>query len=332
MEDYVGQSAQIYGVEEHRLIGGKGDGMRLFEVRNGKGLEFTVSADRCADISRLSFKGDNYGYFSPAGYVAPSYYDDKGAGFLKSFTGGFLTTCGLNAVGNPCMDEGVEYPLHGSIANCPAQWVNAFTADGWIRIQAVMNPGTSFGDKLVLKREIACSLTANQIVITDEIKNQGADPAPVLLLYHMNMGYPLLDEKSELYIPSVSVKGRDDYAQENISDWMQMEKPRAGFVEQCYYHSFKEAGLAAIFSPNINKGMAIRFDPKQLDSFVEWKMFGIKDYVLGLEPGNCYPEGRDVLRKREQLKFLDYQESVKYSVVLEALEADDFIKLKCSKQ
>lgn len=52
---YIGHPSQLCGVEEHRLVGGRGDGMRLLQVRNGKGLEFTVSADRCADISRLSF-------------------------------------------------------------------------------------------------------------------------------------------------------------------------------------------------------------------------------------------------------------------------------------
>ena len=48
---YYGHEFQLFGVEEVRLQGGKGDGMRLLQVRNGKGLEFTVSADRCADIS-----------------------------------------------------------------------------------------------------------------------------------------------------------------------------------------------------------------------------------------------------------------------------------------
>ena len=41
---YYGHESQLFGVEEVRLQGGKGDGMRLLQVRNGKGLEFTVSA------------------------------------------------------------------------------------------------------------------------------------------------------------------------------------------------------------------------------------------------------------------------------------------------
>lgn len=123
MNPYIGHDSQVYGIEEHRLVGGKGDGMRLLEVNNGRGLELAVSPDRCADISRLRFRGINMSYFSPCGYVAPAYYESTGANWLKSFTAGFLTTCGLQAVGSPCTDEGEELPLHGSIANIPAEQV-----------------------------------------------------------------------------------------------------------------------------------------------------------------------------------------------------------------
>lgn len=32
-------------------------------------------------------------------------------------------------------------------------------------------------------------------------------------------------------------------------------------------------------------------------------MMGIRDYVLGLECGNCNPDGRDVMREKGMLKF-----------------------------
>ena len=65
MNPYIGHESQLYGIEEHRLNGGKGDGIRLLEINNGKGLSMTVSPDRAADISRLRFAGINLGYFSP---------------------------------------------------------------------------------------------------------------------------------------------------------------------------------------------------------------------------------------------------------------------------
>lgn len=55
---YLGHPSQLCSVEEVRLQGGKGDGMRLIQIRNAAGMELTISADRCADISRLIFKGD----------------------------------------------------------------------------------------------------------------------------------------------------------------------------------------------------------------------------------------------------------------------------------
>ena len=49
MNPYIGHETQLSGVEEHRLVGGKGDGMRLYEATNGKGLELTLSPDRNGD-------------------------------------------------------------------------------------------------------------------------------------------------------------------------------------------------------------------------------------------------------------------------------------------
>ena len=268
MNPYIGHETQLSGVEEHRLVGGKGDGMRLYEATNGKGLELTLSPDRNGDITRLRYKGINMSYFSPCGYVAPAYYDKVGANWLQSFTAGFLTTCGLQAVGTPCIDDGEELPLHGSIANQPC--------------------AQSYWEE---------------------------DDKEMEILYHMNMGYPLLDEDSEVTIPSVEVRARDDHAQEDIANWMHMEKPQGDYQERCYYHKFEGAdGKAGIYQPKLNVGLEISFDASKLDGFVEWKMMGVRDYVLGLECGNCYPDGRDVMRKTGMLKFLKPGEAVDYHV------------------
>lgn len=319
---YIGHNSQLYGVEEHRLVGGKGDGMRLFQVKNGRGLEFTVSADRCADISRLSYKGDNFAYFSPSGYVGPQYYDDKGNGFLKSFTAGFLTTCGLTNVGAACVDDGQELPLHGTISNCPAENIYAVTTDDEIIINANMNDGAVFAHKLVLNRQIICSMKKNEIKIIDKVRNLGSEKTPLLLLYHMNIGYPLLDESAKLYVSSKEIVPRNEHAAKDLDRWAQMMPPQAGFQEQCYFHRFDSDGIAAIYNPNIEKGLAIKFNPKQLDYLTEWKMLGEKDYVLGLEPGNCHPDGRDVMRKQGNLKFINPDEEITFEVVIEIIDSE----------
>ncbi len=318
---YYGHESQLFGVEELRLNGGKGDGMRLLHVRNGKGLEFTVSADRCADISRLSFRGENCGFFSVNGYVDPAYYDDREDGWLKNFTAGFLTTCGLLAVGSPCTDEGQRLPLHGAIGNIPAERICWDMDDESIWIRAKMRHARIFSEKLLLTRTIRCSKKTNCLHITDEIENIGSEASPLMLLYHMNMGYPLLSEAAELYIPASTVTPRNDHAAEDLDTWNKVLTPTPGFEEQCYYHAFGDKpGLAGIFNHERSFGLAISFDQHTLDCFTQWKMMGVKDYVMGLEPGNCYPDGRDVMREKGLLKFIAPGEKKTYGVTVTLLE------------
>ena len=323
MNPFIGHEHQISGVEEHRLVGGKGDGMRLFEITNGKGLEMTVSPDRNGDISRLRFQGINMSYLSPCGYVAPAYYDRTESNWLKSFTAGYLTTCGLQAVGSPCVDEGEVLPLHGSIANQPAEHAYWEEDEKEIRIHTTTKDEVIFGRKLTLRRTIAVSKEENCFSIEDEIENTGDQTESLEILYHMNMGYPLLDEDSVITIPSAEVLPRDDHAAEDIANWMHMEKPQAGYQERCYYHKFPDGkGFASIWQPKLNIGLEISFDAKELDGFVEWKMMGVRDYVLGLECGNCYPDGRDVMRRTGMLKFLKPGEKKRYRVNVALKQGD----------
>ena len=315
MNPYIGHDSQIYGVEEHRLVGGKGDGMRLFEINNGKGLQMTVAPDRACDITRLRFKGMNLSYMSPCGYVAPAYYDNVGTNWLQSFTAGFLTTCGLQAVGSPCNDEGEELPLHGSIANTPGEHAYWTEEDGKLVINGIIKDESIFGRKLRLIRKIVVSTEKNEFEIIDTIQNTGHQEEPLAILYHMNMGYPLLDEDSVITIPSVEVIPRDDHAAEDLENWMHMQTPTPGYQERCYYHKYADnKGSASIYQPKMNAGVEISFDASELDAFVEWKMMGVRDYVLGLECGNCYPDGRDVMRKTGMLKFVQPGEEKTYRV------------------
>lgn len=316
MNKYIGHKSQVFGAEVHRLMGGKGDNMRLLEVWNGKGLNLTISLDRCADISRLFYKGINLGYMSPVGYVHPSYY--KKEEFLSSFTAGFLTTCGLNNVGSPNVDNGENLPLHGTISNTPVESYKINYLKDKIEIDANIIDEEIFSHKLVLNRKVIVSLKTNSIKIKDKIINRGDKEYPVEILYHMNMGYPLLSENSELKINSSKVKGRNDFAEQGLANWNKMSKPIQGIDEQCYFHSFeKNEGFAAIFNKDIKTGVKISFDTTSLKYFTEWKMMGERDYVLGLEPGNCHPDGRNKMRSENALAILQPGEEVEYEVIVD---------------
>ncbi len=302
----LGNPLQVRGAEEYILQGGKGQGMRFLYVRNGLGLEAWISLDRCADLSRVVFKGSNMGYFSPCGYVAPQYYDDKGDGFLKSFTGGFVTTCGLTAVGSPCVDNGEELPLHGTVSHLPAQLLAAEEEGEALKIRTVVRDARLFGQKLVLRREYTFSYRENRILLQDTVINAGSETSPYMLLYHCNMGYPLLKEDSLVKIPNSGVVPRNARAASQLAGALTMERPQAGYEECCYYYDVQEKdGLARAGIFNGEVGVVLRYDKRALPCFTQWKMMGEHDYVLGLEPGNCTPDGRDVLRREGRLAFLE---------------------------
>ncbi len=311
---YIGHESQLYGVEEVRLVGGRGDGMRLLNIKNGKGLELTVSADRSADISRISLCGVNLGYFAPCGYVAPTYYDSVGAGFLKSFTAGFLTTCGLTSVGSPCTDEGEELPLHGTISHSPAEILNYWSDDKYIHVMARMRDARLFGHKLVLDREYLISLNSNELTMTDTVTNIGANEAPLQLLYHCNVGYPLLCEDTEVTIPATEVTPRNEHAAEDIANCLKMEKPQADYEERCYYHEMHGETCVRVFNKKLAKGLEMCYNADILNCFTEWKMMGVHDYVLGIEPGNAYPDGRDVMREKGMLEKIAPGEKKTYTI------------------
>ncbi|MBR5496174.1 MAG: DUF4432 family protein, partial [Oscillospiraceae bacterium] len=87
-KEYIGNLDQLFSVKDYTFTGGRAQGVRATDIDNGSGLHFTVLADRCMDIEKLSFKGVNFGFLTPSGIVAPTYYDNRGAQWLRSFTSG----------------------------------------------------------------------------------------------------------------------------------------------------------------------------------------------------------------------------------------------------
>lgn len=304
---YLGHPSQLAGVEEHVLSNGKGRGMRLLEIRNGCGLEVVLLPDRCMDVARVFLEGVNLGYVSPSGYVAPAFYDHVGNGFLKSFSAGFLTTCGLTAAGAACRDGEEEVGLHGPISNTPCEHYSWEETEDSITIRAEIRQAWLFADQMKLTRKYVISKRENELALWDCVENIGQGESPLMLLYHFNMGYPLLTERAELVIPHHSVAPRDKEAEGGLDHCLVMEPPQRGYREQCFYYQMKskeQTACAGIYNPEIQKGLTMCFDSSALDCFTEWKMMGEHEYVLGLEPGNCTPDGRAVLRKEGRLKTL----------------------------
>ena len=154
---YVGHRDQLLKAKRIVLQDGKANNVSMIDVSNRSGMRFDVNISRGMDIPYLEYCGENFGFVSPCGVVAPEYFDDKELGFLKSFTAGFLTTCGLKMAGAPCEYQGKAYGLHGNISHTPAEEVCCEIVEDeeipYIKITGKVRDAVLFGDKLVLKRE-----------------------------------------------------------------------------------------------------------------------------------------------------------------------------------
>lgn len=330
---HVGDISQIAGVRDSIIQGGKAGGVRAFNVRNGSGLEFTVLPDRCMDIYELSFKGINLSYISKTGVVAPQYYQEN-ADFRRNFQAGLLTTCGLSNVGSACVDDGGSLGTHGRISNTPAEEVYALTEwedDGLIlRMGGKVRESKLFGEFLVLEREIITKYKENKIIINDKVANYGFKEEPLMILYHCNLGYPLLSEKSYFVAPSISVIPKNSDAAAGIADYNIFQEPTHGYKEQVFYHELKsdEHGrtFAALVNPELELGAVIRFNTNQLKRMTQWKQMGEGEYVLGIEPCNCHVEGRVNEKQRGTLEHISGGQIRDFTVEIEIIEGNGGIK------
>jgi hypothetical protein len=310
---YTGDFSQLFGIKEYTVVGGKADGIRAFDVNNGSGLLFTVLADRCLDIAGLSFKGFNCSYIGKTGITAPQYYDENGIGFLRSFHCGFLTTCGLRNVGSPGEENGESFGLHGRISNTPAEEVCATTE--WINdvpvltISGKMREARVFGENLRLERKIICKYGESKITIRNSVENLGFTREQLMLLFHFNLGYPLLDRDSSLLTATRKLTPRDQTAVKGKDSYNHCQSPSAGFAEQVFYHDLAsdESGLtsAALINKKLEIGVALSFNKNQLFNFTQWKQMGEGEYVMGMEPGNCFVGGRLDPENKKHIQYLE---------------------------
>lgn len=314
----VGRMEQLASIRRLVVDDGQGRGMRVIEVTNGSGLTFTLYPDRGLDIGQAFFKGTPLAWVTGNLEVAPAFYDGTGAEWLRTWGGGLLTGCGLSNVGGPCTRDGESHGLHGRLSHLPAEEVN--TAADWsddgrytLSVSGRMRQAKAFAENLVLTRRLSTTMGSSSLTIRDTVENRGFREAPCMLLYHINLGWPLVDEGAVLEAAPHNVEPQTDHAAKGMDTWSQITAPIPGAAEQVYYHTLPPDadGLARMCLKNSRLGLSftVTYRVAELPWIIQWKMMGEGEYVLGLEPANCYPEGQERFAQRGLLKHLAPGES-----------------------
>jgi len=286
----VGGMAQVAGIRLVELADGRVRGIRAAEVYTGSGFRFQVLVDRGLDLGAAEHAGRALAWLHPA-LGAPALHEPSGIGWLRTFGGGLVTTCGLDHFGAPD-PEGDGHGLHGRASHLPAENVRArqeWRGDDYVlELEGETRQGRLFGENLRLERRLSSRLGATSLVLEDRVTNEGFRPAPLAVLYHCNFGFPVVSPDSELLVASRSVRPRDPAAAAGLSEHLRFGPPGPGFAEQVFFHEPQIGAdgfaAAAIVNRSLGFGAFVRWRAAELPVLAHWKMTGEGEYVCGLEP------------------------------------------------
>jgi hypothetical protein len=337
LKQRIGDMSQIAGAKSYELKDGKAYGARAVDVTTGSGFQFTVLPDRGMDIAWASYKGKPLSHITNTGIVSSKYYEPRGEGLFRSFFAGLLTTCGLSNVGFPCEAGGIEYGQHGRISNTPAEKVN--TDEYWdqddyrITVSGKVRESRFFGENLVLTRTIQTALGEKRFVLRDVVENQGYSAAPLMILYHFNVGFPLLNAKSRLIINVAGTQYFDGHSEKGENEYMVFQDPTPGYHRYVFFHNLngdKDGNaLCALVDGGFGKnplGLYLRFNLRQLPEFLEFKMMGQSEYVVSLEPANCRTYGRAREEAAKRVKYIEPGEKKEFRIEIGVMEGPEEIE------
>ena len=301
----VSQSNTGWSITRRTLTTGLSRGVDVVEIDNGC-AKFVIIPTRGMSLWK-AFAGEQVlGWRSPVrGPVHPAYVpvaEPSGLGWLAGFDE-LMCRCGLVNNGAPDFDERGQllYPIHGRIANLPAYELTAIVDDsaGTITINGIVEEARFHFEKLRLHVEYVTYFDSTLISWHDRVVNYGANGVDIQMLYHTNIGQPLLGAGSKLVAPVKSVTPwSGNPVDVSMDSWPDYRGPQAGRPQECYYLDLEadDDGNTHVLlqGSDAKSSVELHFNKHQLPCFTQWKneVAEADGYVTGLEPALNYPHPR----------------------------------------
>ena len=300
MNGKINHLSLICSVKKLTYSSGKAKGLEVYLVNNGV-LQFEVLVDKGLDLGQLYHKGTNVSCSSANGLCSfNGEFDDV-------FNVGMLYTCGLDTFGGRAM------PIHGKFHNIPAEITTCKCDENGVIIVGEIYQTSLFGDKLKVERTIKTKINSNEVEISDKIINLGYTDAKYCVLYHTNIGYPMLDEGVKIIAPIIETVPRNDYCKKYQDSCLQIEDAENGKEEYVYFHKV-EKGEVKVVNEKLNKQVIVSYDNQKLPYFIEWKSMMSGAYALGIEPATA------TLDDEFELKNISPNESVEMGIKIKIEE------------
>ncbi len=327
---------QIGGIETSILDNGAGKGVRIAWINTGTGLRYKVLLDRGMDILDAFYEEKSLAYISHLGVNAPQPFSNQGIGWLRTFSGGLLTTCGLSSMGIPNKSNTGEHGLHGRYSNIPAEVLSIKQPDiysGDLNFEMVgkVRETSIFGPNLEMSRTISGELGSAEIRISDSVRNCGNTSAPLMLLYHINAGWPLIDEGTRVvWKGEREPRETDDQLSSFNKEYNFKVIPgpleeHSGFGEDVAFIKASGEGMANAGFANDHEEIALKieFSKEQLPWLIHWQHLGRNDYVSALEPATNPPIGQKNAKDQGTLIELEPGEVRSFDLKLTVLSGKE---------
>lgn len=271
MNGKISNYKQIASIRRYTVTEGREKGLDVIDCDNGR-IRFLLNVTKALDVMQLWHEGQNMSF------VSKNAFTPRETDFLNRFEGGMIYTCGLDNMGRR---DGFE--LHGSHHNQTAQIVRAECTEEGITVEAVIYETALFGQNLVFRRKVFTAIGSGSVSIEDTLENAGYTDAEYGILYHINLGYPMLDEGTRIVADCEDISARTEFATANIKDAFLMTDSVAGQDEMCYYLTLRKPEISLV-NDKIGKKFTVSYSKETLPYFLEWKSMASGDYALGLEP------------------------------------------------
>ncbi|HEX3601957.1 MAG TPA: aldose 1-epimerase family protein [Lacipirellulaceae bacterium] len=305
--EFRGERSAIgqWRVRMHTLRGGRSEGVQVIELDNGA-MAIDVLPTRGMGIWRVRRGDSTLGWQAPAERpVNPCFVplmEPAGLGWLEGFNE-LLCRCGLESNGPPEFDDSGHLlrPLHGRIANTPAHRVELIVDEdaGQITLRGVVDESRFHFQSLRLTSSISTSVDSNCFTWSDDVENIGGRDAILQMLYHFNIGQPLLRPGARIAAPLRAVAPHSPAAaKDGIDAWHLMPPPRPGSDEHVFVTELAadDAGNTRVLVSGLtdDNAVCLRFNKRTLPCFTVWRNTPSEadGYVLGIEPGTNYPNPR----------------------------------------
>ena len=324
-----------FAVQRYRFTSGKREGVELVVVDSGK-VRAAICPTRGMGLWKANLDGLDCSWRSPVeGPIHPQFVplaEPNGIGWLDGFDE-LLVRCGLQSFGAPDFnDKGqLKYPLHGRIANQPAvNWSVHLDADhSLLEVRGEVHETRFLQFNLRLSVSYRFAFGQPVIEVVDTVRNASDSPATMQMLYHVNVGTPLLESGATMHCASKRIVARDQHAADDLASWSTYLPPTPGYVEQVYFSSPTAAAdgwaTTLLASKNRSRAFAVHYKTDTLPYFSQWKnTVGSADgYVTGLEPGTGFPNPRSFEEQQGRVVALAAGQSIEFNLRLEGINRPD---------